>query len=208
MSIAAAVRNLGRRLSAVVLPVALALTAVVAVVLARQNADLTLSVRRLRGQQRLPHVHDVMPEVRAPTLDGRNVTLGAGPDKVQVLFMFNTTCHYCAENLGKWQMNAKALAPTAGIGVYAVSLDPDSATRAYVEKNHLTVPVARFPDHRSAGTYRVIGVPVTLVMDSTGLVLYERASVLTMPAVDSLFDVLRQAKLIPAARAAAPAPTT
>ena len=207
MSLGSLLRSVTGTFARFVAPTALVLAAAVAVFLAQQNRDLLRDVKRLRGQQRLPHLHDVMPVVRAPRLDGGTAMLGGGPDQAQVLFMFDVGCHYCAENLAKWQMIYRAMQGAPRVGVYAVSLDSDSATRAYVEAHKLTMPVARFPDHRSAGTYRIIGVPVTLVVDSSGLVLYERASVLTMPAVDSLFDVLRQVKLVPtAAPAAAPNP--
>ena len=71
-----------------------------------------------------------------------------------------------------------------------VSLDGDSATGAYAAAHALPFPIVRFPTLRAAGTYRALGSPITLALDSGGTVLYARAGVLTSAAVDSLFTAL------------------
>ena len=96
---------------------ALALAAILVVVLGSQNRGLVQEVRRLRGQQRLPHRGDAVPVTRAPTLLGDSVTLGGGPDRAQVLFIFTTTCRYCLETLPGWQGIAARLARAPGVGL-------------------------------------------------------------------------------------------
>ena len=71
-----------------------------------------------------------------------------------------------------------------------VSLDRDSATAVYAAAHALPFPIVRFPTLRAAGTYRAVGSPITLALDSGGTVLYARAGVLTSAAVDSLFTAL------------------
>ena len=180
-----------------VVPLGFAVAAVVSVVLANQNQTLTYEVRRMRGQQRLPHIHDAVPIVPAIAVNGGTVKLGAGPDRAQILFIFNTSCRYCLENLPKWKMLATAIRGIPGVSVYGVSLDSDSSTRAYAQSHQVDYPVLRFPDKRSAGSYRAVAVPITMVVDSAGTVLYTRGSVLTSAAVDTLLGVLRAKQLMP-----------
>ncbi|HEX9632041.1 MAG TPA: TlpA disulfide reductase family protein [Gemmatimonadales bacterium] len=172
------------------LPLALAVAAVLVVALARQNRALLIEARHLRGQQRLPHAGDVVPPVRARGLDGDTVLLGGGPTTAQALFVFTTTCPYCAETLPAWKRIAARLENSPTVVSYGVSLDPDSVTAAYASLHQLPFPVVRFPTARAAAWYRAIGAPLTLLVDSTGEVLYARAGVLSPGAVDSLFAAL------------------
>jgi hypothetical protein len=107
-----------------------------------------------------------------------------------VLFVFNTTCRYCLATLPAWREIAERLAAAPGVGLYAVSLDPDSLTEAYVTAHALRFRMVRFPTPRAAATFRAAGVPITLALDSAGTVIYARGGVLTRPAVDSLFAAL------------------
>lgn len=56
---------------------ALLVAAALVVVLGAQNRDLTREVRRLRGQQQLPHRGDAVPVTRAPALHGDSVTFAS-----------------------------------------------------------------------------------------------------------------------------------
>jgi predicted transcriptional regulator len=56
---------------------------------------------------------------------------------------------------------------------------------------------------RAAGTYRAVGSPITLVLDSGGGVRYVRGGVLTAAAVDSLVAALE----VPLATRAASGPS-
>lgn len=108
--------------------------------------------------------------------------------------MLNTTCQYCLATLPTWQAIAERLVGAPGVGVYAVSLDPDSATEAYATAHALRFRMVRFPTPRAAATFRAAGVPITLALDSAGSVIYARGGVLTRPAVDSLYAALAVAR--------------
>jgi len=170
--------------------VLLGLAAILLVILGTQTRALRQEVRHLRGAQQLLHAGDVVPPVRVPRLGGDSVTLGAGPDRAQVLFVFLTTCPYCERALPQWDTIVGRVVGLAGVRVYGVSLDPDSATVGYVARHRLRFPMVRFGTAREAGTYRAIGSPITVVVDSAGTVLYARAGVLSAGAVDSLLSVI------------------
>jgi len=166
--------------------VVLGLAAILLVILGMQTRALRRDVRRLEGAQHLLHPGDVVPALRVARSDGDSITLGAGPDPVQVLFVLSTTCPYCEATLPQWDTIAGRLLGTRGVVVYGVSLDPDSATVAYAARHGMRFPIVRFARARDAGTYRAIGSPITLVVDSSGTVLYARGSVLTGAATDSV----------------------
>src|SRR5690606_26990496 len=89
----------------------------------------------------------------------------------QVLFVFNTRCPYCRRSIPEWNRLAGLAAARPDLHVYGISLDPDSATRAYVRDHAVAFPVTRFPEPKLVELYRVTGVPLTLVLDAEGRVL-------------------------------------
>lgn len=185
------VRSISTLIGRLAVPVGFVLAAAIIVVLSFENQSLVQEARRLRGQRRLPHPGDAVPVVRAPGLAGDTVTLGGGPDRRELLLIFSTSCEFCLETLPTWDAIARDL-PTRvkGLGLYGVSLDADSATRTYVALHHLRFPIVHFPTERAATTYRAIGSPITLLIDSAGSVRYARAGVLNAGAVDSLYAAL------------------
>jgi peroxiredoxin len=193
------VGGIGSRARTVVGLLLLASSAALVVVLGVQTRVLRQEVRRARGREHLLHVGDVVPVVRAPALVGDSVTLGGGPRPLQVLFVLTTTCPYCLETLPSWRTIADSVAGRPDVALYGVSLYGDSATAAYAAAHALPFRVVRFPTARAAGTYRAVGSPITLVVDSGGGVRYVRGGVLTAAAVDSLFAALEAP---PATRAA------
>lgn len=173
---------------------ALAATSVLVVVLARQNAEWQQEVRRLRIENRIPHAGHVVPAFRSLTLAGDSVTVGeVAPGERQLLMIFNTECPYCLTTLPYWEeiVHRARQEPNSSLSVYGISLDSADATRRYVSAHQIGVPVLQFPDARTAGIYRAIGVPMTIIVGEDGKVLYGRAGELTDPhTVDSVLAVL------------------
>ena len=163
------------------------------VVLAAQNREFREQVRHLRRERRILHEGVVVPAFRTTTLAGDSVLIGDPPEGGrQLLMILNAACPYCRETLPYWKNVVRRIrADTVAIQAYAVSLDPDSVTRAYLTEHAFDVPAIRFPDERTAAVYRAIGVPITVVIGAGGQVLYGRGGAITRTeTVDSLLAVL------------------
>lgn len=204
MPLISTVRSVASRLARYVMPVGLASLSFVAIALARENNAINRELRAQRGQARLPHLHDAMPAVRTSSLTGDSVILAGGDARAQLLFVFDTKCHFCLETLPTWQFIAKVLHDVPRVHVYGVSLSTDSATRAYAKEHSLAFGVVHFPDRRTQTEYRAIATPITMLVDSIGSVLYARGGALTKEAVDSLLNGMRLMKLIPSGAGPAP----
>lgn len=166
------------------------------VLLAIQKRHLRVEAEELRQTVRrevdFPHVGMVVPAFDGVTLEGRGVRVGAAaPGTRQILFMLDTRCGNCLVTLPAWNRMAEAVGRyDAPVEVYGLSLDPASATRAYVEEHELRFPVVLFDDERYRELYRVRGVPITLVVDEIGAIEYVRVGSIfgewTDPVVDSV----------------------
>ena len=178
-------------------PAALLAALVLVGVLGVKNSRLEREVRRERVQEKFPHPGMVVPAFRAATLAGDSVTIGTTvPGGRQVLFYFNSSCPYCLQSLQAWKTIATRLrAPgSSEVGVFGISLDSVSATVRYVAAHGLDFPVLRFPNGKTAAMYRAIGVPITVVLNDDGDVLYGRAGALIGSAVDSVMAAVREGK--------------
>lgn len=154
----------------------LALGAVLVIVLSAENRALRRELTDLRRQEWFPRVGDVLPSSKMETLDGDSVMLGGvHPGGRQVLFVFNTRCGWCRRSLPAWRTIAERLvAASSEIQVLGISLDSEVDTRAYAVDNHLSFPIVVFQDERLERLYHLGGVPITLVVDHTGEVVFSR----------------------------------
>jgi thiol-disulfide isomerase/thioredoxin len=107
-----------------------------------------------------------------------------------VVFIFRTTCPFCRATLPIWQQVSDSLrrVPSPPIELLAISLDSLEPTRAYVRANGLPYPALLFPERKLARLYRAAAVPLTLVLNGEGRVLYARTGLLDSAAVlDSVY---------------------
>lgn len=182
------------RIARTFLLVTLAGAAALVVVLARQNRTLRDELATLGRQASLPRVGLYVPTFQTATLDGRSVTIGkAAPGSRQVLFVFNTTCGFCLETLPSWTAIVTELRESADrVSVYGISLDPETETREYVTEHALSFPVLLFPEGKLERLYRVGGVPLTLVLDHEGRILYAKPGTLRDRAsIDSILAAVQ-----------------
>jgi hypothetical protein len=70
--------------------------------------------------------------------------------------------------------------------VLGLTLDPDSAVRAYLARSGVSFEVVGLRDSSIPPLYRADVVPVTVVLDPVGRVVFSRAGVLSEVAVDSI----------------------
>jgi len=176
---------------------AVLLAAVVIAVLALEVRTLRSQVTDCRRARALPFVGQWVPTTLAPTIRGDTVTLGeTAPGRSQVLFFFTTTCPYCLETLPTWQRIAAQLRadPEGRHDAYWVSLSDRDSTEQYVASHGVDEAVAFLPDRKTAYVFRVVGVPMTVVLDHRGRITYVRGGVLAQSwAADSVLAAARRA---------------
>lgn len=165
--------------------------AALVVVLGLQNRALREELSELRVQAERAYPGLAVPTFRAVTLAGDSVTIGKTSDgRRQLLFIFNTTCGFCRRTIPVWKGIASKLGGAASeVEIFGISTDGEAVTREYASREGVGFPVLRFPEAKLARLYRVVGVPLTLVVDHEGQVVYARGGSLERPAaVDSIFQ--------------------
>lgn len=176
------------------LGVALALVAV----LGWSNRSLARENVRLWDRVVRPYRGYVVPSFQARATDGHDLVVAGGDSATrQVLLVFSKECHFCTQTLPVWRAVDSALAPDgARVRVLGVSLDSGAVPAAYAAEHHLGFPVVRFPDARTRAVYRAREVPLTMVVDAEGRVLYAETGVLAgRAAVDSVVTAARAAAM-------------
>ncbi|HEU0014343.1 MAG TPA: TlpA disulfide reductase family protein [Longimicrobium sp.] len=178
---------------------ALAAAAALVIVLGMQKRRLVERYERLQRRyteartQLLPG--DYVPAVATATLGGQPVTVGQLPaEGRQVLLVYTVQCPYCRSSLPAWKRLAAAVdtiaAPPAE--VYGVSLSREDSTRAYAAEHALPYPTVRFPDEKTVSLYRAGTVPLVLVLDEGGRVIYSRVGEMKQQAtIDSVIAAVR-----------------
>ena len=194
--------------------VALAAALALIVVLARQLEARSERVKRLTERLTSLQPGSWVPTVVLPTTDDSSVVVGERIDGGrQLLLVFTTTCQYCRASLPAWarlpeQLDSAARTSRApDVQVLGIALDSLGAARRYRDLHKLPYVVAQLPEGKSRALYRARAVPMVVLLDSAGRVLYTRAGVLTaMAAVDSVIAAAMMP--VPAARPSAAASTT
>jgi len=139
---------------------------------------------------RHPYVGMYVPAVTLSAVTGDSVLLGGPPlSHVQVLFVFSTSCQYCKASLPAWKQIAAELAASERVEVVGVSLDSVEATRRYLGKHGIDLPVVSLTNQRLQALYRAGITPQTLIVDGDGKVSYARIGAVTDPVViDSILN--------------------
>ena len=164
-------------------------------------ALLTWRIRQVRAAHRElfrrtthPHVGLYVPTFSTTSLTGSTVTVGrTAAGQKQLLFVFTTTCAYCRATLPAWSRLATTVdsSHSVRVEVLGISLDSAEITRSYSTNHELRYPVVLFPEPKLRPMYRANAVPLTMLLDHEGEVLYSRFGVLDRAAEDSLRRLLQ-----------------
>jgi peroxiredoxin len=112
---------------------------------------------------------------------GQELQGGLPTGQKQVIVVFTTTCPYCLQMLHGWSDLAR-FARENGSDLLGVSLDSARLTKSYVH-TRAAISVACLLDTRTRRLMKVSsGVPQTVVIDSTGRVLFARVGLIGKPA--------------------------
>jgi len=158
--------------------VALASAIALVVALGLQNRSLKERHRELTRLYRGPYPGLYLPAFDAVTIDGDSLRIGEPPDGMsQTLFFFTTTCPHCRATVPAWKQIA------ASVNAVGVQLDSSHLAQDYVRDHGLQFPVVHSSDRRLLRVYRVVGVPLTVVVDASGRVTYSHRGRITDQAV-------------------------
>jgi hypothetical protein len=160
---------------------------------------LAIEVRRFKASHEalvalkqarfFPEVGQWIYPVRAGALLGDSVTVGeVEPGRSQVLIVFTTSCPVCKASLVEWKRLTEQLHGDSAkrFDVHWVSLSPRDSTEAYLRDHGIAASVVFPPNDRMMLSYRVFGVPMTIVVNSEGRVSYVRPKLFATPlATDS-----------------------
>lgn len=191
-----------RSLSAVASALALAAAALLIVVLARQNVTLRQRLEQVQRDAAQPRAGLFAPTFTAVSLDGTPRTIGErGDDGRQLLLFFATTCAYCRASLPAWRTLAALADSLVSPRVEVIGVVLDSAHRApaYAAEHALPYPVVPLASTKLRSLYRARSVPLVMVVDHDGRVLYARTGVLQDgAAVDSVRRAMTTLRRAPA----------
>jgi len=110
------------------------------------------------------------PEFVLPDLDGNDVTLADYKGKVVVLDLWATWCPPCRKEI-PFLVSLYEQYKDQGLVVVGVGLDQGGASviAPFVEDNQVTYPIL-VGDQSISQSYKVSGIPMTLMIDRDGLV--------------------------------------
>lgn len=170
---------------------ALTIAAAMVVLLGRTAGKLREANTELRRRAAFAYPGFPVPPLAGTTLTGAPVALGSPDGKKEVLFAFTTTCPYCLASLPAWQeLSRRAADPASGFAAYGVSYDSLHLTSAYIDRHQLVFPVMAPGPARFPALYRAGAVPITLVVNDSGIVEFARVGVLSGRVdVDSVLAV-------------------
>lgn len=171
---------------------------VLVVVLAMQLRAQDERYAALLRDTTLPRSGMFVPTFMAQTVDGSLATIGERREGgKQVLFFFTTTCPYCKASLPAVRRLALAAShePPPGASMYGIVLDSLTLAADYATVNDLRFPILEFPAQKLRHLYRARSVPIILVLDAEGRVLFGRTGVLEeSSAIDSVLEAIQRSR--------------
>jgi peroxiredoxin len=122
------------------------------------------------------------PDYAAVTLDGDSVSLASLRGEAVLLNIWATWCPPCRKEMPDLQALHEEFGPR-GLKVVGVSIDAagsDEQVREFLDDYGITYPILRDPGERVATAFATQGVPVTVLIDPDGTVVWRRLGPVSM----------------------------
>lgn len=148
------------------------------------------SLTELARLARHPHAGMYVPVYEGLATAGQAVRLGdSEAGRRQILYFFTTSCPYCRASLPAWRELSELVGDRAD--VYGIAVDSSSTLGEYEIEHSLPYPIVQMVEPRFTRLFRVTGVPLTMVVDPGGQVIYARRGEFSTEALmDSVMQVL------------------
>lgn len=162
---------------------ALGISVVLIVTLSLEMHAARVAYADLARRAQEPHAGIFVPTFTAQTLAGKRITVGrSSAGGRQLIVVFTGICPFCRASVPTWRwlaVEAMKGAQSRHVEVVGISWDSMDDTRRFLAEQHITFPVVRFPERKLGVLFRSRNVPVTMVLDSAGRVLYGHVGALT-----------------------------
>lgn len=156
------------------------------VVVSYQTRSLRDENHRIRDLAFSAYPGMYVPELSVPDVEGREVKVGSPrPGQLQILFFLKVDCEYSLTSLEEWE-RAQVKISSLGHDAVGIVFDSLASSQSFAREHRLGFPLVPLPNERVAGTFRISGVPMTLVINEQGRVAYSRRGEFTSAATDSL----------------------
>ena len=117
------------------------------------------------------HANDA-PDFDLPALDGGQLQLSSFRGKVVLLNFWATWCVPCREEMPDLEA-AQTRYGDQGLAVIGVNIAETAAlARAFVDEVGVTFPIVLDEDVSMAASFRVSGLPVSILIDRHGIIVY------------------------------------
>ena len=153
--------NLGRRLRAMALTVALA-----TLVGCMHHG---FGKKPVAAPDRIAAIGESAPDFVLPSLDGSLVRLSSYADKVVVLAFWASFCSPCQQELPQLEALWKQSPDVVVLAIAVDDAESDELVRKAVSRMHLELPVLRDPEGHVAYTYgKTVATPMTFLIGRDG----------------------------------------
>jgi hypothetical protein len=178
--------------------IALAAAVTLVAILGIQNRSIKQRYNTLIEETSGPYAGLSVPAFDAVTLTGDSLTVGlAAEGNKQVLFFFAAACRTSRGTIPAWNRIATEAATHDQFSALGIQLDSANIAIDYPDAEEPAFPVLRLPDPRLQEWYRIRGVPVTVVRDHSGRVLYKKLGGLSdQPTIDSVMIAATNTEII------------
>lgn len=178
----------------------LIIAAAAIIYLSLQLRELTEERNRLAERLRWPHAGSAVPTATVVSLEGDSLEIGRTAGRHhQLLYLFSPGCPHCRSSYpAVRQLFRKVQGDHPNVWGYALSAAPRDSLQAYRTQRPLSVPSAPFDSPKLAELYGGTHVPLLMLLDNRGYILYSRLGALSEPSVDTVLAVVRRATAPPA----------
>jgi len=121
------------------------------------------------------------PDYAAPTLDGDTVSLAGLRGEAVLLNIWATWCPPCRKEMPDLQALHEEFGPR-GLTVLGVSIDAagaDDTVREFLAEHGITYTILRDPGEKITAAFPAQGVPVTVLLDTDGVVRWRHLGPVT-----------------------------
>lgn len=114
------------------------------------------------------------PKITAQTMDGKTVTIdGANDNTIYVLNFWASWCPPCRAELPEIQKFAEA--QHENVKFYSINMqESPEKIQSFMKQNGYDFPVLLDPQNKAGSDYFVKYIPITLIIDSKGIVRYQQ----------------------------------
>ncbi|MBI4811293.1 MAG: TlpA family protein disulfide reductase [Ignavibacteriales bacterium] len=140
------------------------------ILLINQNRGMKTRLDELTKRPEPLKIGERVGSFKVITLDGDSTEITYNDTKKKyMLFVFSIACPICAKNLQNWNELAE-ISGNKNIDVIGISISKLESTKQYLSDKQVKFSVVMRADTSFDKQYKIIGVPLTFLIDKGGIV--------------------------------------